>query len=567
MSDRYSIRLQVPLSVLGTIIVFVGFGSHAASLVTQNPDPGVEPSIMGGAPTMRLMDERQYTNAISDVFGADIKNTIRFPPVRRTDGLVALGATTAVVTSGALETFEAAARDIAAHVVDEQHRLLIPCRPANAKQPDDACAREFLGRVGRLLYRRPLNADELNVRVAAAQSASEKLNDFYAGLQSALSGFLVAPEFLFLTEATEPDPSLPGAIRLDGYSRATRLSLLLWDTIPDEELLRAAEAGELYTQRGLTRQVDRLLASPLRVQVGVRAFFDDLMVMEAFGDLTKDSTIYPTFSLKIASDAKEQALRIIVDQLVTRNGDYRDLFTTRHIFLTQALGTIYRVPVQAAGATEWVPYELSENDPRAGLLTQVGYLAVNAQPGRTSPTRRGRSLREVFMCQKIPDPPPNVSFTIIEDPNAKYATMRDRATAHSTDKTCAGCHRLTDPIGLGFENFDGAAQFRIREGNALIDASGELDGISFHDGKGLGQAVHDNPNIPPCIVKRLYQYAVGRNISKDEKPVLAYFERRFTDQQYRFVALLRTLVTSKAFYQVSVDAADKPRSVTALNGQ
>src|SRR5262249_4661582 len=157
--------------------------------------------------------------------------------------------------------------------------------------------------------------------------------------------------------------------------------------------------------------------------------------------------------------------------------------------------SIYRVPISIAGPLDWSAYELPENDPRAGILTQVGFLAVNAHPGRSSATRRGRALRENIMCQKVPDPPPNVDFSAIETPDPKIRTARERLAIHCTNPVCAGCHKITDPIGLSLETFDGAGEYRASEKGAPIDASGSLNGKNFEDAKGLGAAVHDDPAV------------------------------------------------------------------------
>src|SRR5690606_7737678 len=120
-----------------------------------------------------------------------------------------------------------------------------------------------------------------------------------------------------------------------------------------------------------------------------------------------------------------------------------------------------------------------ENDPRAGLVSQVGFLAMASHPGRSSPTLRGQAIREHLLCQSVPEPPGDVDFTLFEDPDSSLKTARERLVAHANVPACAGCHKITDPIGLALENFDGAGQFRTTENGAPIDTSGELDGISF----------------------------------------------------------------------------------------
>jgi hypothetical protein len=342
-------------------------------------------------------------------------------------------------------------------------------------------------------------------------------------------------------------------MRLDPSSKALRLSLMFWNAPPDVELLTAAEKGELNTPKGLSRQVDRLLASP-RLETGTRAFFTDMLAFEYFDDLAKDPSIYPNFTLKVAADSKEQMLRTIVDHLLVRKADYRDLFTTRHTFITGDLAMVYRVPVERP--LSWSPYEFSADSPRGGgLLTELGYLGLYSHPGRSSPTKRGKALRELFLCQKVPDPPPNVDFSKVEDPKKIFKTARERLTVHRSDPACAGCHKITDPMGLALENFDGAGQWRDDENGAAIDSSGVLDGITFTNAQGLAQAVHDHPATTSCLASRLYSYGVGGEIRTEDRDLIKYFDGRFKARGYRYPDLLREIAQSESFFAVSKDSS------------
>ena len=546
---------------------FVVGGLMLVHLCAQGQEPAAAPPAVN-APVIRLMNAGQYANEIAYVFGSDIKAPLRLPSFRRVDGLAGLGAGSALVPAGTFNIFYGTAQAVAEQVVGPAHRdLLIPCKPKEAHMPDDVCAGQFLGKVGHLIFHRPLSADVLRVCVKAAHETGERLQNFYAGLQYALTGMLVAPEFLYLVEEVEPDPRHPGVSRLDGPSRAMRLGLLLWNAPPDVELLRAAESGELQTTAGTARQVGRMLASPLRLENGIRAFFSDMLLLDAFPDLVKDPIIYPDFTAKVATDSSEQILQIISDQLLTRQGDYRDIFTTRRIFLTQALATLYRIPISIPSSLDWAPYDLPDNDPRAGILTQVGFLSVNSHPGRSSATRRGKALRENFMCQTVPEPPPNVDFSAIENPDPRLRTARERLDMHRKNPVCAGCHKITDPLGLPLESFDGAGKFRATENGAEIDTSGSFSGKQFQDARGLAAAVHDDPAITSCLVRRLYEYGVGRRISAEEKSVVRDLESGFKDAGYRFVPLLRAIATSAAFYSISATVPDATRTLsTSLAG-
>ncbi len=514
-----------------------------------------EPDIGGAPPDMRRLTDEQYVNAITDVFGPHIKAESHADPLARTDGLIAIGARTARITPTGFERYYAQARTIAERVVSPENRTsMFPCAPADATAADEACARLYFTKIGRLLYRRPLTPDELQTPIDAAAEATRVSGDFYRGIAVGLAGMLTTTKFLFVIDSTEPDPDRPGEERLTTFAKAARLSFLLWNTTPDDVLLTAAENGELHTEEGLKRQVDRMMASH-RLDTGVRAFFQDFLMFDQYETLEKDSIIYPAFTIQVAEDAKEQVLRTIVDHLILRDQDYRGLYTTRKTFITGALARIYRVPTKRPADGAWIPFEFPEDDPRAGILTQVGFSALASHPGRSSPTLRGKAIREAILCQKVPDPPGDVDFSLFEDPNSPNKTARERLTAHNMEPACAGCHRITDPIGLALENLDGIGQLRSTENGVLIDASGDLDGTPFADAAGLGEAVSTNPATTSCITQRLASYALGRSLGAPDRALLNYLEDSFATDGYSFPALLRRIASSDALFAVSAPAS------------
>ena len=518
-----------------------------------------EPPTSGGPPTLRRLTESQYRNIIADVFGSQIVVGGRFDPIMRTEGLLAVGAGRAAVTPSAVEHFSAMARSIALQVVAPGNReLLLPCQPAAADQPDPRCATQFFEQAARPLYRRAVTAEDLRVPLRLAQAGTVARHDFYAGLAYGLQAMLTAPDFLFIAENTESDPTDKTRLRLDNYARASRLSFMLWNTAPDELLLHAAEQGQLANADEISDQVDRLMASP-RLKQGVRAFFTDMLSLDDFATLEKDTLIYPAFSLAAAQDSREQVLRTLENELLSQDGDYRNIFTTRRTFMSGPLGLVYRVPVSRPGG--WTPFEFAANDPRAGIQSQLSFVALHSHPGKSSPTLRGKAIRELLLCQKVPDPPGNVNFDRFNDPSSPNKTARLRLSAHATEPACAGCHKLMDPIGLALENFDGAGQTRLTENGVPIDASGELNGIKFADAPGLGQAMRQDPAATSCLVRRAYSYAVGRAIERGERDWMAHLEQSFADDRYRLRPLLRRIATSKALQAV---AAPKPVSLAGV---
>ncbi|MFM8517357.1 MAG: DUF1592 domain-containing protein [Nevskiaceae bacterium] len=508
-----------------------------------------EPATRGGPPTLRLLTESQYRNTIADVFGDHIEVAARFDPIVRVEGLLAIGAGRATVTPFGVERYIALARAIATQVLAEGNReLLVPCRPANTAVFDADCAGRFMAQTGRYLFRRPLAAAEKAAFVQLAERAAASRGNFHDGLAYGLQAMLASPEFLFVAENVVTDEA--GNPQLDGYSRATRLSLFLWNTTPDEALLAAAERGELDDMRGIRRQAERMMAST-RFETGVRAFFTDMLALDDFQTLEKDSSLYPAFSLAVANDAREQVLRTLVEMLLVREEDYRDIFTTRQTVMSGPLGLVYRVPA-ASPSGGWVPFEFPEGDPRAGIQTQLSFVALHSHPGKSSPTLRGKAIRELLLCQRVPDPPGSVNFDLFNDTNSPSKTARDRLVRHSTDPSCSGCHKLMDPIGLALENFDGAGQQRLYENGELIDTSGEINGMRFTDSAGLGTALRDDPAVPACLVRRAYTYAAGRPIQRSERKLLNHFEDEFAAEDFRLPELISAIATSDALYAVSV---------------
>ena len=541
--------LPVPViaTTIGVLLLAAMFTS--ATRAAEDPSPkGANPAA-GTAPSLpqvRLLSQEQYFNSVGYIFGPDISVAAHFTPFRRTDGLVETGASVAGVTSGQIDEFQRTAIAIADQVVSPQHRsFLIPCNPKSETAADRRCAAAFIRPVGRLLYRRALTKDQESGLVELAARSAEKLSSFYDGLAVAINAMLISPDFLFVIDRYEADPEHAGGVRLDGFSYATRLSLLLWNAGPDDELIRSAENGALNAAAGRAHQVDRLLSSA-RLETGVRAFFDDMLGFDDLASLSKDARIYPMFSGVTLQDAREQTLRTIVDQLLSKKADYRDLFTTRDTFISPSLAAVLQVPAPPG----WSPYSSPAGSPRVGLLTQISFLSGHAHPGRSSPTLRGKALRELLLCQKVPRPPPNVDFSIIENPNSTMKTARERLTAHRSNPVCAGCHKLTDPIGLALENFDGAGQFREAERGAPIDASGSLDGHDYSDSIGLGQALHDHPALPTCLVRRVYSYAIGSPVPANDKTVLPQLTERFATAGFRLPDLLRSIALSPGFSEV-----------------
>jgi hypothetical protein len=509
---------------------------------------------------MRRLTEGEYRNSIRDIFGPTITVQGRFEPERRIGGLLASSTTLLSITPSGLDGYVRIGDSIAAQVVDEKNRArTVPCTPRAANAADSACAGQALSQFGLALFRRPLTSAELKSRVALADKIAADTGNFHTGLRYALSSLLASPDFLFRKERAVPAAD-GKSWTLEPYSRATRLSYLLWHTTPDAALLQAAASGELASEAGVAKQVDRLMASP-RLERGMEAFYSDYLELDRFDDISKDATIYPKYNDAVAQGAREETMRVMLEMTLRQKGDFRDLMTTRKTYINRALAPIYGVPFNFDG--EWMPHEFAEKDGRSGLLTHISTLSLFSHPGRSSPTNRGVAVVDILMCQPIPQPPGDIDFSLINDAtNPKLKTVRQRLSAHATQATCASCHNRSDPIGLSLEHFDSIGAWRDLDNGEKIDATATLGGQSFDGAVGLGKVLRDNPRFPQCFARKMFAYGTGGNTITVTPGTYNSFLNSFIQDGYRVPGLIRAVAISPQFFQVPA-----PVSVQASNSK
>jgi hypothetical protein len=499
------------------------------------------PQVELPTPTLRRLTQVQYGRAIHTVLGADLLLPTSLEPDEPSDGLVAIGAAITTISPRGVEQYEDAAFNLAAQALEtpERRESLVPCTPQSTY--GDACAERFYADVGLRLWRRPLTAEELDRLVGIAMAAYTALGDFYLGLEYGLAALLQSPNFLFRVELGETVDD--GSRWFTNYEMASRLSFFLWDTIPDVALLDAAKAGVLTEDEGLLAQVDRMVADP-QYEQGLRAFFTDMLALHDLDGLNKDPTIFTHMSPEVGPAAREETLLGILHLVRTEDGDYRDLLTTQTTFMDKRLASIYAV--RAPAREGFGQIELSEDAGRRGLLGQVSFLAGQSHAVSSSATLRGKYVRERLLCDLIPPPPSNLN-TSIPAATESAVTLRERVAVHLEDPYCASCHQLTDPIGLGFENFDGLGHWRDREQGAVIDASGDLDEVGFADSWTLAQALRDHPDLPGCLVETMLEYGAGHSLTDGEDDALAYHTIGFVASGHRVSWLLSDIAMSPAF--------------------
>jgi hypothetical protein len=510
--------------------------------VAEDGPRGDEPEPEPASPALRRLGRDQYAHAVADLFGAGIRAPTSLEPDSAIGGLRGIGGAVLAVSSRGIEQYEAAAFDVAGQVVAtaaSRDAAFPSC--AGSVAMDVACLRADLPDLVLRAWRRPPSDDEIERLAWVGAQAGATLGGQVEAERYVLAALLQAPSFLYRVELGAD--AADGPRRYTGFEMATRLSFLAWDAIPDGVLLAAAEAGELDTEAGIAAQFDRLVADP-RAEDGVRAFFTDMLRLYELDALTKDTTLFLHMDETVGPAAAEETLLGIEALVFHADADVRDFLTTRTSYVDRKLAAIYGVAAPAREGFGRVEYPVE--GPRRGFLGQASFLALQAHSTSTSVTRRGLFVREVLLCQELPDPPANVD-TSIPEVSPETPTMRDRVAIHLEEPTCAACHRQTDPIGLAMEHFDGLGGYRATDAGYAIDPSGDLDGAAFSDAVGLADALHDHPSLGPCLARTAFSYAHGHEPSGGEIASLQWHADGFEAQGYRWLDLLRDIATSEAF--------------------
>ncbi len=544
------------MNIFSRLIAVVFF---SCSVIVLNSCSSEDPvGLVKGEPgvdSLRRLNETEYRHTVRDIFGEDIEVVGRFEPSVREHGLNAIGSTNLSITPAGFEQYYAIAANVVGQALDDARASrTLGCYPAEDSYFDDVCASDVLKRYGRLLFRRAVDADEIKPYLNLASEGSNTFKDFKYGMRLALSTMMATPDFLFRVERSEIDPDT-NSLRLDGYSKATRLSHFLWNTTPDDELLKAAENSSIHSKEGLQAQVSRLLDSP-KLEDGVRALFTDILELDEFANVSKDGALYPKFSQLVLTSAKEETLLTVVDHLLNSDGDYRDLFTLQETFINRPLAAVYKAPYSFAN--DWEKYSFPDEDERSGILSQVGFLTLHSHPGDSSPTLRGVAVNEIFRCIATPDPPANVDFSIVQDTNnPDLNTRRKRLEAHSGEPACAGCHQNIDPLGLPLDRFDALGQVRKMENDELINVAMQFKGEAYDGAPGLGQALAKDPQVANCFVNHVYGFSTGRWARAESGTVVEDMYEKFADNGYQLRHLISEIALHDGFFTPDVPQRDE----------
>ncbi len=426
-------------------------------------------------------------------------------------------------------------------------RRIFTCRPA-AGSADEACAREILSGMARRAYRRPTTEADVQTLLTFFRQGREQGGSFDAGIQLALERVVVDPEFLMRVYREPPRADPLGVYRLGDLEVASRLSFFLWSSIPDGALLEVAESGRLLGEQGmLERQVRRMLADRRAPWALVEGFASQWLNLRLLPEKLADPDKYPDFDDSLL-DAFRQETEMLVASTIEEDRPLTELLRADYTFVNERLARFYGI----AGVYGSRPRRVQVPDPerRSGLLGHGGLMAITAYPDRTSPVLRGKWLLDNILGADPPPPPANVDTSLDQSPATAAMTIRERLARHRSDRLCASCHALIDPLGFALENFDAVGAWRdLDESGQPVDARGtlpsgrELDGVvSLRE-----LLLEYDEQFARTVTEKLMSYALGRPLEYHDQPTVRRIVREAAAEDYRWSAIVLGIAQSPAF--------------------
>lgn len=409
-----------------------------------------------------------------------------------------------------------------------------------------AAARSVAESLARKAYRRPPSEAELKVLLEVFDLGMQNDLAYQEALGLMVKAILVSPQFLFITPAGDVEPGVE-IVPLDDYQLASRLSYLLWATMPDDELMLLADRGTLHEPAILESQVKRLLEDPRS-----RALFDGFgaqwLGLAKLQDQVFEPSMFPQMSSEMRAAMIDEA-RLFFDSIVRENRSVVSFVDCDYTFLNETLATIYGLENSVSGPQMRRVQLTNEN--RGGILAMPGVLAVTSFPNRTSPVKRGMWVLEQVLGDHIPSPPPDIPALDSQDQETvANLTVRERTELHRSNPVCANCHQTLDPIGFGLENFDAIGRWRDLDDNGeAIDASGELPGGKRFSGpKELKSIVGGRVDeLSRNLVEKLLAYGLCRKLEGYDEIVVDGLMQDIAKDGYRMRTLVIAVVTSYPF--------------------
>jgi len=430
-------------------------------------------------------------------------------------------------------------------------RRIFVCHP-DAPSDEIPCARKILSNLVRRAFRRaPADAD-IESLLSFYQQERNKTGSFEAGIEIALRRILADPEFVFRFEPPPANVAANGIYRISDTELASRLSFFLWSSIPDDELLSLGVQGKLHEPAVLERETRRMLADQ-RSSALAANFAGQWLYLRDLKSSNPDGREFPDFDDNLRQ-AFQRETEMLFESVQREDRSVLNLLDADYTFVNERLARHYGIANVYGPDFRRVPVP---SDARRGLLGQGSMLLVTSNANRTSPVQRGKWILENLLGSPPPLPPPNVPPLKESSEQARATSVRERMEQHRANPTCAGCHKIMDPIGLALENFDGVGQWRSVDSGFKIDASGQLvDGTKVDGPASLRQALLNRPEaFVGAMTEKLLMYGVGRETKYYDMPVVRAIMRDAANDHYRFSELVLGIVKSAPFQMRMKEAA------------
>lgn len=511
-------------------------------------DPACSTLRPGPAPLRRLT-RFEYDNTVRDLLGDGTRPARRLFPVEEIGNGFGNDANAMSISPSLARAYHEVARAEATMLLADAARLgeFLRCDPS--LEGELACAHGFIGRFAGRAFRRPVTDEEavllssLFTRVRALPQQT-----FHGALGAVVEATLQLPGFLYRAE-WGTGPVSEGIVRVQGYEMASRLSYLLWGSMPDDELLAAAAEGRLRRPEQVRDQAWRMVDDP-RARALVRFFNANQFQLEGVGGLTRDPALYPDFTEELPGLLQEETAIFLDDVIWSGPGDLHTILTANHSFMNARLAAYYGI--QSGPVTSQFERVDLEPTRAAGVLTQGGLMA-SLTPGNshTNPVVRGKYVLTRLLCRTPPSPPsgfapmlPMVDLTL---------TTRQRFAAHSASTACSGCHQLLDPLGFAFEHYDPAGRWRDLDNGQPVDATGTitfagspLDG-PFDGASELAEKLAVSTEVRDCWVGRWVTFAYGRAEVEADACSRLVVQQAFDRSKGNVRAMLVALTQTDAF--------------------
>lgn len=482
--------------------------------------------------TARRLTRRELRRTLRDLTGAEIDTESLLPGEERV-GPFSNNAQALTFPQVFAEGMVAIAKQASAHVVAQ-----LEASGECAGALDDACAQAVLAQWLPRAWRRSVT-DEEHERILAVYERGRDNEGPAHGLELALQAVLVSAPFVYRIEHGQPDPA--GGWRPTSEEMAVRLSYLVWGTMPDDALMELGRSGALTDPEQILAQAQRMLDDP-RAHEALAEFHYQWLGLDALETVDKDLERFTHWDPQMPERMATET-RLFLDE-VAFSGQIDDLFVGRFTYVDSMLAALYELDL--VPSSDFTRVTLPEQGPRAGLLTQGAFLAMNADFSVTAPVRRGAFVRERLLCDELPPPPPTVDDTVPEPSTA--TTTREQYQEHLTDPSCRACHDLMDPIGLGFEHFDATGKYRQQHNALPIDATGYVQGtsIDFFDGAvALSEALAGEPRPVECLARSFAAYAYGGTGESETDPSVERLVEVALDQRTHRALVLATVTTPR----------------------